>query len=62
FNSAQFAVIDGDDLCSETGDNQRPQRTMSGIAEISAWVFRPCENLNRGSRRNQLRRGHHLLK
>ena len=40
------------------GDNQRPERTMSGVRKPPPESSVPGENLNRGSRRNQLRRGH----
>ena len=39
-------------------DNQRPERTMSGVRKTSPESSVPGDNLNRGSRRNQLRRGH----
>ena len=42
----------------KVGDNQRPERTMSGVRKPSPESSVPGENLNRGSRRNQLRRGH----
>ena len=42
----------------KVGDNQRPERTMSGVQKHSPESSVPGENLNRGSRRNQLRRGH----
>ena len=42
----------------KVGDNQRPKRTMSGVRKPSPESSVPGENLNRGSRRNQLRRGH----
>ena len=40
------------------GDNQRPERTMSGVRKPPPESSVPGENLTRGSRRNQLRRGH----
>ena len=39
-------------------DNQRPERTMSGVQKHSPEASVPGETLTRGSRRNQLRRGH----
>ena len=42
----------------KVGDNQRPERTMSGVRKPPPESSVPGENLNRGSRRNQLRRGH----
>ena len=36
----------------------RPERTMSGVRKPSPESSVPGENLTRGSRRNQLRRGH----
>ena len=39
-------------------DNQRPERTMSGVRKPSPESSVPVGNLTRGSRRNQLRRGH----
>ena len=39
-------------------DNQRPERTRSGVRKPSPESSVPGDNLNRGSRRNQLRRGH----
>ena len=39
-------------------DNQRPERTMSGVRKPPPESSGPGENLDRGSRRNQLRRGH----
>ena len=42
----------------ETGDNQRPERTGSGVRKPPPESSVPGENLDRGSRRNQLRRGH----
>ena len=42
----------------KVGDNQRPERTMSGVRKPSPESSVPGENLDRGSRRNQLRRGH----
>ena len=39
-------------------DNQRPERTMSGVRKPPPESSVPGENLTRGSRRNQLRRGH----
>ena len=42
----------------KVGDNQRPERTMSGVRKPSPESSVPGENLPRGSRRNQLRRGH----
>ena len=40
------------------GDNQRPERTMSGVRKPPPESSVPGDNLPRGSRRNQLRRGH----
>ena len=40
------------------GDNQRPERTMSGVRKPPPESSVPGENLIWGSRRNQLRRGH----
>ena len=40
------------------GDNQRPERTMTGVRKPPPESSVPGENLNQGSRRNQLRRGH----
>ena len=42
----------------KVGDNQRPERTMSGVRKPPPESSVPGENLPRGSRRNQLRRGH----
>ena len=42
----------------KVGDNQRPERTMSGVRKPSPESSVPGDNLDRGSRRNQLRRGH----
>ena len=42
----------------KVGDNQRPERTMSGVRKPPPESSVPGENLDRGSRRNQLRRGH----
>ena len=42
----------------KVGDNQRPERTMSGVRKPSPKSSVPGDNLDRGSRRNQLRRGH----
>ena len=42
----------------KVGDNQRPERTMSGVRKPPPESSGPGENLDRGSRRNQLRRGH----
>ena len=42
----------------KVGDNQRPERTMTGVRKPPPESSVPGENLNRGSRRNQLRRGH----
>ena len=42
----------------KVGDNQRPERTMSGVRKPSPESSVPGENLTGGSRRNQLRRGH----
>ncbi len=39
-------------------DNQRPERTMSGVRKPSPESSVPGDNLTLGSRRNQLRRGH----
>ncbi len=39
-------------------DNQRPERTMSGARKPPPESSVPGETLPRGSRRNQLRRGH----
>ena len=39
-------------------DNQRPERTMSGVRKPPPESSVPGENLPRGSWRNQLRRGH----
>ena len=38
-------------------DNQRPERTMSGVRKPPPESSVPGKNLPRGSRRNQLRRG-----
>ena len=42
----------------KVGDNQRPERTRSGVRKPPPESSVPGENLTRGSRRNQLRRGH----
>ena len=42
----------------KVGDNQRPKRTMTGVRKPSPESSVPVGNLPRGSRRNQLRRGH----
>ena len=42
----------------KVGDNQRPERTGSGVRKPPPESSVPGENLPRGSRRNQLRRGH----
>ena len=42
----------------KVGDNQRPEQTMSGVRKPLPESSGPGENLPRGSRRNQLRRGH----
>ena len=42
----------------KVGDNQRPERTMFGVAKISAESSVPGGNLTRGRRRNQFWRGH----
>jgi hypothetical protein len=42
----------------KVGDNQRPERTMSGVRKPSLESSVPGENLARGSRRNQFWRGH----
>ena len=42
----------------KVGDNQRPERTMTGVRKPPPESSVPGENLDRGSRRNQLRRGH----
>ena len=42
----------------KVGDNQRPERTMTGVRKPPPESSVPGENLTRGSRRNQLRRGH----
>ena len=42
----------------KVGDNQRPERTGSGVRKPPPESSVPGENLTRGSRRNQLRRGH----
>ena len=39
-------------------DNQRPERTMTGVRKPPPESSVPGDNLTRGSRRNQLRRGH----
>ena len=39
-------------------DNQRPERTMTGVRKPPPESYVPGDNLTRGSRRNQLRRGH----
>ena len=42
----------------KVGDNQRPERTMSGVRKPSPESCVPGETLTGGRRRNQLRRGH----
>ena len=42
----------------KVGDNQRPERTVDGVRKPPPESSVPGENLTRGSRRNQLRRGH----
>ena len=42
----------------KVGDNQRPERTMSGVRKPSPESSVPGDNLDQESRRNQLRRGH----
>ena len=42
----------------KVGDNQRPERTMTGVRKPPPESSVPGDNLTRGSRRNQLRRGH----
>ena len=42
----------------KVGDNQRPERTGSGVRKPPPESSVPGENLTGGSRRNQLRRGH----
>ena len=42
----------------KVGDNQRPERTMTGVRKPPPESSVPGDNLPRGSRRNQLRRGH----
>ena len=42
----------------KVGDNQRPERTMSGVRKPPPESSVPGENLPRGSRRNQFWRGH----
>ena len=42
----------------KVGDNQRPERTGSGVRKPPPESSVPGENLIWGSRRNQLRRGH----
>ena len=42
----------------KVGDNQRPEQTMSGVRKPLPESSVPGGNLTRGSRRNQLRRGH----
>ena len=42
----------------KVGDNQRPERTMSGVRKPLLESSVPGENLARGSRRNQFWRGH----
>ena len=42
----------------KVGDNQRPERTMTGVRKPPPESSVPGENLTWGSRRNQLRRGH----
>ena len=42
----------------KVGDNQRPKRAMTGVRKPSPESSVPVGNLTRGSRRNQLRRGH----
>ena len=44
----------------EGGDNQRLERTGSGLRKPPPESSVPGENLTEGSRRNQLRRGHGL--
>ena len=39
-------------------DNQRPERTMTGVRKPPPESYVPGDNLTRGSKRNQLRRGH----
>ena len=42
----------------KVGDNQRPERTGAGVQKPTPESSVPGDNLDRGSRRNQLRRGH----
>ena len=42
----------------KVGDNQRPERTMSGVRKPSPESSVPGENLDRGRRRNQFWRGY----
>ena len=42
----------------KVGDIQRPERTMSSVRKPSPESSVPGDNLDQGSRRNQLRRGH----
>ena len=42
----------------KVGDNQRPERTVDGVRKPPPESSVPGANLTRGSRRNQLRRGH----
>ena len=42
----------------KAGDNQRPERTMSGVRKPPPESSVPGDNLDQESRRNQLRRGH----
>ena len=42
----------------KVGDNQRPERTMTGVRKPPPESSVPGDNLTRGSRRNQLRREH----
>ena len=42
----------------KVGDNQRPERTMTGVRKPPPESSVPGDNLTWGSRRNQLRRGH----
>ena len=43
---------------SKVGDNQRPERTMSGVRKPPPESSVPGKNLNGGSRRNQFCRGY----
>ena len=45
-------------LSFKVGDNQRPERSMSGVRKPPPESSVPGDNLTGGSRRNQLRRGH----